>query len=732
MTASTPDSIKSFQKALKERILIFDGAMGTSIQNMELPSDAFSGTRFAKHAHDLQGNNDVLSLTLPDAITSIHDSFLSAGADIITTNTFNSNSISQMEYGLSDYTHELNKTSAQLARSCVDKHPGTQWVAGSLGPTNVTTSLSPDIDKPEKRSASFEDLINAYKDAIEGLVEGGIDFLLIETAFDTLNAKAAYCAIDDHRKQLNSSIPVIISGTITDLSGRTLSGQTPEAFWNSVRHMDPLAVGFNCSLGAKDLKGPITELARVADAPICLYPNAGLPNAYGEYDETPEYTASIIHELASNGIVNIVGGCCGTTPDHIHAIADIVTGDEPRIIPKIPPATRLSGLEPTTINQQSLLINVGERTNVTGSRKFANLIKENNFHEAAAVAREQVQNGAQILDVNMDDAMLDSEKAMVTFLRHIATEPEIAKIPIMIDSSDWSIIEAGLQQVQGKAIVNSISLKDGEEAFLSKARQARKYGAAVIVMAFDEKGQADTLERKVNICERAYTLLTSKGHFPPEDIILDPNIFAVATGIKEHDNYGKDFIDAVKELRKRCPIAQVSGGVSNLSFSFRGNDTLREAMHTVFLYHAVQAGLSMAIVNAGRLPIYEDIPADLRSVIEDVIFNRSEEASGMLLEAAKGSNESFLVEREGDSWRDMETLDRLVHSIIQGIDEFIIDDTEEARSLFSTAVEVIEGPLMDGMNIVGDHFGSGKMFLPQVVKSARAMKKAVAYLEPFI
>ena len=732
MTASTSDSIKSFQTALKERILILDGPMGTSIQNMGLPSDAFSGTRFAEHTHDLQGNNDVLSLTLPDAITSIHDSFLSAGADIITTNTFNSNSISQKEYGLDSYTHELNRTSAQLARSCVDKHLGTQWVAGSLGPTNVTTSLSPDIDRPEKRSASFDDLVNAYKEAIEGLVEGGIDFLLIETAFDTLNAKAAYCAIDDYREQFNSDIPVIISGTITDLSGRTLSGQTPEAFWNSVRHMNPLAVGFNCSLGAKDLKGPITELARVADAPICLYPNAGLPNAYGEYDEAPEYTASIIHELASNGIVNIVGGCCGTTPDHIHAIADIVTGDEPRVIPKISPATRLSGLEPTTINQQSLLINVGERTNVTGSRKFANLIKENNFHEAAAVAREQVQNGAQILDVNMDDAMLDSEKAMVTFLRHIATEPEIAKIPIMIDSSDWSIIEAGLQQVQGKAIVNSISLKDGEEAFLSKAKEARKYGAAVIVMAFDEKGQADTLERKVNICERAYTLLTRKGYFPPEDIILDPNIFAVATGIKEHDNYGKDFIDAIKELRKRCPHAQVSGGVSNLSFSFRGNDTLREAMHTVFLYHAVQAGLNMAIVNAGRLPIYEDIPADLRSVIEDVIFNRSEEAAGLLLEAAKGSNESFLVEKEGDSWRDMETLDRLVHSIVQGIDEFIIDDTEEARSLFPTAVEVIEGPLMDGMNIVGDHFGAGKMFLPQVVKSARAMKKAVAYLEPFI
>ena len=732
MTVSYSDRNAAFRKALAERILVLDGPMGTSIQALNLPAEAFSNDRFEGHPYDLQGNNDVLSLTLPNEITLIHKSFLESGADILTTNTFNSNSMSQKDYGLEHLVFELNKVSAQLARSAVDQFPGMQWVAGSLGPTNATASLSPDIDHPEKRKVSFTDLVQSYTEAIEGLVEGGADFLLIETAFDTLNAKAAYFAITDYRNRSNSDIEVIVSGTITDMSGRTLTGQTPEAFWNSVKHMEPLAVGFNCALGAKDLKGPIMELARVADTPICLYPNAGLPNAYGEYDETPEYTASIIHELASNGIVNIVGGCCGTTPDHIHAIADIVTGDEPRVIPKIPPATRLSGLEPTTINQQSLLINVGERTNVTGSRKFANLIKENNFHEAVAVAREQVQNGAQILDVNMDDAMLDSEKAMVTFLRHIATEPEIAKIPIMIDSSDWSIIEAGLQQVQGKAIVNSISLKDGEEAFLSKARQARKYGAAVIVMAFDEKGQADTLERKINICERAYTLLTSKGHFPPEDIILDPNIFAVATGIKEHDNYGKDFIDAVKELRKRCPNAQVSGGVSNLSFSFRGNDTLREAMHAVFLYHAVQAGLSMAIVNAGRLPIYEDIPAELRSVIEDVIFNRSDEAAGLLLEAAKGSNESFLAEKEGDSWRDMKILDRLVHSIVQGIDEFILDDTEEARSLFPTAVEVIEGPLMDGMNIVGDHFGAGKMFLPQVAKSARAMKKAVAYLEPFI
>ena len=732
MKLSPSDRNKAFKRALSERILIFDGAMGTSIQAMGFSPAEFTSERFEEHPRDLQGNNDILSLTSPDAIVSIHDSFLQAGADIITTNTFNSNAISQMDYGLESITRELNKVSAQLARSSVDRFPGTQWVAGSLGPTSATASLSPDIDRPEKRKVSFEDLFLAYTEAVEGLVEGGVDFLLIETAFDTLNAKAAYYAVDEYRNRSNSAIGVIVSGTITDLSGRTLSGQTPEAFWNSVKHTEPLAVGFNCALGAKDLKGPIMELARVADVPICIYPNAGLPNAHGEYDETPEFTASILYELATSGNVNIVGGCCGTTPEHIRAIVESVSGLPPRIVPDIPSATRLSGLEPTTITQDSLLVNVGERTNVTGSRRFANLIKDGDFHTAAAVAREQVENGAQILDVNMDDAMLDSEKAMVTFLRHIATEPEIAKIPIMVDSSEWSIIEAGLQQIQGKAIVNSISLKDGVEAFLSKARLARQYGAAVIVMAFDEEGQADTLERKVEICERAYGLLTSEGNFPPEDIILDPNIFAVATGISDHDNYGKDFIEAVTEIRMRCPKAQICGGVSNLSFSFRGNDSLREAMHTVFLFHAVKAGLSMAIVNAGRLPIYEDIPADLRETIEDVLFNRSEDASSRLLEAAQNSQDSFLVKEVGNSWRDLDTIDRLVHSIVQGIDEFIIEDTEEARSLFATAVEVIEGPLMDGMNIVGDHFGSGKMFLPQVVKSARAMKKAVGYLEPFI
>ena len=732
MTVSPSDRIETFQRALSERILIFDGAMGTSIQTIGLAPDAFTSKRFEGHTHDLQGNNDILSLTSSEVISSIHDSFLQAGADIITTNTFNSNAISQSDYGLESLTRELNKVSAQLARFSVDRFEGTQWVAGSLGPTNATASLSPDIDRPEKRKVSFTDLVQAYSEAVEGLVEGGVDFLLIETAFDTLNAKAAYCAIDDYRSRSNSTIGVIVSGTITDLSGRTLSGQTPEAFWNSVKHMEPLAVGFNCALGAKDLKGPIMELARVADVPICIYPNAGLPNAHGEYDETPEFTASILHELATNGTVNIVGGCCGTTPNHIRAIADSVSGVPPRIISEIPLATRLSGLEPTTITRDSLLVNVGERTNVTGSRKFANLIKDGDFDTAAAIAREQVENGAQILDVNMDDAMLDSEKAMVTFLRHIATEPEIAKIPIMVDSSEWSIIEAGLQQIQGKAVVNSISLKDGEDAFLSKAQQVRQYGAAVIVMAFDEDGQADTIERKIDICERAYALLTSKGNFPAEDIILDPNIFAVATGISDHDNYGKDFIEAVKQLRIRCPEAQVCGGVSNLSFSFRGNDSLREAMHTVFLFHAVNAGLSMAIVNAGRLPIYEDIPSELRKTIEDVLFNRSEDAGSRLLEAAQDSQDSFLVKEIGNSWRDLDTIDRLVHSIVHGIDEFVIEDTKEARSLFSTAVEVIEGPLMDGMNIVGDLFGSGKMFLPQVVKSARAMKKAVGYLEPFI
>ena len=732
MTVSPSDRKAAFQKALSERILVFDGPMGTSIQALNLTTEAFSNDQFEEHPYDLQGNNDILSLTLPDEITLIHKSFLEAGADIITTNTFNSNAISQEDYGLEHLVFELNKVSAQLARSAVDQFPGMQWVAGSIGPTNATASLSPDIDHPEKRKVSFTDLVQSYTEAVEGLVEGGVDLLLIETAFDTLNAKAAYFAIADYRNRNNSDIEVIISGTITDMSGRTLTGQTPEAFWNSIEHMEPLAVGFNCALGAKDLKGPIMELARVATVPICLYPNAGLPNAYGEYDETPEYTASILQELAVNGVVNIVGGCCGTTPLHIQAIVDGVSGVPPRTIPDLPARTRLSGLEPTTITTDSLLVNVGERTNVTGSKKFADLIKDGDFHAAVAVAREQVQNGAQILDVNMDDAMLDSESAMVTFLRHIATEPEIAKIPIMVDSSEWAIIEAGLHQIQGKAVVNSISLKDGVDEFLAKARLARQYGAAVIVMAFDENGQADTLERKLEICERAYNLLATEGKFPAEDIILDPNIFAVATGISEHDNYGRDFIEAVEQLRIICPKAQICGGVSNLSFSFRGNNSLREAMHTVFLYHAVKAGLSMAIVNAGRLPLYEDIPEDLRGTIEDVLFNRSAEASSKLLLAAQNSQDSFLTNETETSWRDLDTIDRLIHSIVQGIDDFIIEDTEIARGLFPSAVEVIEGPLMDGMNIVGDLFGSGKMFLPQVVKSARAMKKAVSYLEPFI
>ena len=732
MKNSPDDQITKIQDALLERILIFDGAMGTSIQDMGLDQDAFAGERFRNHPFDLKGNNDILSLTAPHTITAIHDSFLDAGADIITTNTFNSNAISQADYGLESHTREMNRISAQLARACVDNYPGDQWVAGSLGPTNATASLSPDIDRPEKRSASFNDLVNAYQEAVLGLIEGGVDFLLIETAFDTLNAKAAYCAIADYREQTGSEIPLIISGTITDLSGRTLSGQTPEAFWNSVEHMHPLAVGFNCALGVKDLKGPIIELARVANVPICLYPNAGLPNENGEYDETPTYMAAIIHELAIDGVLNIVGGCCGTTPSHIKAIADTAEGVLPRLIPKRSNDTRLSGLEPMTISPQSLLINVGERTNVTGSRRFANLIRSGDFHTAAAIAREQVENGAQILDVNMDDAMLDSEDAMVTFLRHIATEPEISKIPIMVDSSEWDVIEAGLQQIQGKSIANSISLKDGTDSFLSKARRARRYGAAVVVMAFDEDGQAETAERKVAICERAYKLLTEEADFPPEDIIMDPNIFAVATGISDHDNYGKAFLDAVEQIKSSCPHVQICGGVSNLSFSFRGNDSLREAMHTVFLFHAAEAGQSMAIVNAGQLPIYGDIPIALRETVTDVLFNRSPDAGTRLLDAAQDSQDSFVTKELKDSWRDLDTLDRLIHSIVHGVDDFIVDDTEEARTIFSNAVKVIEGPLMDGMNIVGDHFGAGKMFLPQVVKSARAMKKAVHYLEPFI
>jgi 5-methyltetrahydrofolate--homocysteine methyltransferase len=735
----TNNCLTKFKEILAQRIAILDGAMGTMIQSHKLEENDYRGERFKDWSSDLKGNNDLLSLTQPTIIRDIHTQYLQAGADIIETNTFNANAISMADYHMEALVYELNVASARLAREAADRvaqETGqVRFVAGALGPTNRTASLSPDVTNPGFRNVSFDQLVTAYSEAISGLMDGGVDLLLVETIFDTLNAKAALAAIDLYGETQGMPVPVMISGTITDASGRTLSGQVTEAFWNSLRHINPLSIGLNCALGAEELRPYIEELSQIADTYVSAYPNAGLPNEFGEYDQDPEAMAAIVQEFATSGLVNILGGCCGTTPKHIQAIAEAVRSLPPRQIPVLPQQCRLSGLEPCTIGPDSLFVNVGERTNVTGSAKFRKLIKEGDYDTALDVARSQVQNGAQLIDINMDEGMLDSEEAMVTFLNLVAAEPDIARVPIVIDSSKWSIIEAGLKCVQGKSIVNSISLKEGEAAFIAQAKLVRRYGAAVIVMAFDEQGQADTQQRKVEICTRCYRILTEQLGFPPEDIIFDPNIFAVATGIEEHNNYSVDFIEATKEIKKTLPHVKISGGLSNVSFSFRGNDRVREAMHSVFLYHAIKAGMDMGIVNAGQLAIYEDIPANLRERVEDVILNRRSDATERLLEIAeqyKHEGGAVTAQREDLSWREWPVTKRLEHALVKGIDEYIEADTEEARQQATKSLEVIEGPLMDGMNVVGDLFGAGKMFLPQVVKSARVMKKAVAYLIPHI
>ena len=729
---------QAFSALLKQRVVILDGAMGTMIQRHRLSEAQFRGERFAAWRSDLRGNNDLLSITQPQIITAIHRDYLLAGADVISTNTFNSNAVSQADYGMQSLAADLNLAAARLGRQAADEvgaDTGQQrFVAGALGPTNRTASLSPDVNDPGFRNVSYEQLVAAYAEAARALIDGGVDMLLIETVFDTLNAKAALYAVRAVLEERAVDLPIIISGTITDASGRTLSGQTTEAFWNSVRHARPTVVGLNCALGGKQLRPYIEEMARIADTYVCAYPNAGLPNAFGEYEETPQQTAAILREFASSGFVNVVGGCCGTTPEHIRAVARAVDGVPPRSLPRPARACRLSGLEPLNIDADSLFVNVGERTNVTGSPRFRKLIEAGDYAAAVDIARQQVANGAQIIDVNMDEGMLDSRAAMTRFLSLIAGEPDIARVPIMIDSSKWSVIEAGLKCVQGKPIVNSISLKEGEEPFLAQARQCMRYGAAVVVMAFDERGQADTLERKISICERAYGLLTGRIGFAPEDIIFDPNIFAVATGIDEHNRYSLDFIEAAAAIKQRMPAVHLSGGVSNVSFSFRGNGPVREAMHSVFLYHAIRAGLTMGIVNAGQLAIYEDIPPELRERCEDVILARRADATERLLEIAELFKAGPGGAKRGDDleWRKLPVEQRLQHALIKGLDEFVLGDTEEARLEAKRPLDVIEGPLMDGMNVVGDLFGAGKMFLPQVVKSARVMKKAVSVLIPYI
>ncbi|MGD0491543.1 MAG: methionine synthase [Steroidobacteraceae bacterium] len=739
MTASDyPARARSFLRLLEQRIVVLDGAMGTMIQRQRLAEADFRGARFADWPVDLSGNNDLLALTRPQVIAQIHREYLEAGADVVTTNTFNSTAISQADYRLQQLAPELNLAAARLARETADEVTRLtgrrRFVAGALGPTSRTASLSPDVNDPAYRNVDFDELAGAYAAAVRGLVEGGADIILIETIFDTLNAKAALYAVRETLDELGVDLPIIVSGTITDASGRTLSGQTTEAFWNSIRHAKPAVVGLNCALGGKQLRPYIEELSRIADTFVCAYPNAGLPNAFGEYDETSCETAEVLRDFAASGFVNMVGGCCGTTPAHIREVAEAVAGLEPRRIPRLAPACRLSGLEPLTIDGSSLFVNVGERTNVTGSAKFRKLIEAGDYAAAVDIARQQVANGAQIIDINMDEGMLDSQAAMVRLLRLIAGEPDVARVPIMLDSSKWSVIEAGLKCVQGKAIVNSISLKEGEEVFLAHAHKVMRYGAAVVVMAFDEKGQADTVERKVSICERAFKLLTERIGFAPEDIIFDPNIFAVATGIEEHNRYSLDFIEATAAIKRRMPLSHLSGGVSNVSFSFRGNDPVREAMHSVFLYHAIRAGLTMGIVNAGQLAIYEAIAPDLRERVEDVILARRPDATERLLEIAEQFKGGGGGVKRGDDleWRKLPVAERLKHALVKGLDEFVLEDTEEARLSAVRPLDVIEGPLMDGMNVVGDLFGSGKMFLPQVVKSARVMKKAVSVLIPYI
>jgi 5-methyltetrahydrofolate--homocysteine methyltransferase len=736
----------TLDRILEQRLLILDGAMGTMIQRRKLQEADFRGERFASHPHDLKGNSDVLVLTRPDVIGEIHREYLAAGADIIETNSFNAQAISQSDYALEPWCYEINLAAAKLARAAADEYTTNtpdqpRFVAGSIGPANRTLSISPDVNNPATRAITFDQLKNAYADQIRGLIDGGADLLLVETIFDTLNAKAALVALDEVREATGTTVPLLISVTITDRSGRTLSGQTLEAFYRSVEHARPWGIGLNCALGAREMRPHVVELARLANCWISCYPNAGLPNAFGQYDELPEETANLLREFAESGLVNILGGCCGTTPDHIAALVAAVKNATPRPRQKfelrtsnfeLSRVTHLSGLEPLAIRPDSNFQMIGERTNVTGSKRFARLIKEENYAEATTVALEQVRGGANLVDVNMDEGMLDSERAMTTFLNYIATEPEIARVPVMIDSSKWSVIEAGLKCVQGKSVVNSISLKEGEDDFLHKAKLVHRYGAAVVVMAFDETGQADTIERKVEICQRAYTLLTERAGFDPSDIIFDPNVLAIATGLEEHNAYAINFIEAARRIKASCPGVKISGGISNLSFAFRGNDVVREAIHAAFLYHAIKAGLDMGIVNAGQLAVYEDIPPDLLEHVEDVIFNRRPDATERMVafaEQVKGAGKK----REIDlSWRELPVERRLAHALVHGVVDFIEADTEEARQKLPRPLDVIEGPLMDGMKTVGDLFGAGKMFLPQVVKSARAMKRAVAHLEPFM
>jgi 5-methyltetrahydrofolate--homocysteine methyltransferase len=732
-----PDKVRQLESMLAERIIVFDGAMGTMIQERKLEEDEFRGDRFAGHKNPLKGNNDLLSLTRPDVILDIHRSFLAAGADILGTNTFNATSISQADYGTQALAREMNYESARIARQAVDEHMANhpddaRFVMGSLGPTNRTASLSPDVNRPEYRNISFSQLRDAYAEAALGLIEGGADLLVVETVFDTLNCKAALFGIANTFDELGCRLPLVISGTIVDASGRTLSGQTVEAFWYSIRHAKPFAVGLNCALGAAEIRPWIQDLSRVANCPVSLYPNAGLPNELGEYDDTPGNMSHILGGFAQDGLLNIVGGCCGTTPAHIEAIAVAVRGKPPRSIPE--PATwcRLSGLEPLTITPELNFLNIGERTNVTGSAIFRRLIQQDDYPAALEVARQQVENGAQIIDVNMDEGLLDGPKAMIQFLNLIASEPDIARVPVMIDSSRWDVLEAGLQCLQGKGVVNSISMKEGEETFIEQARMALRYGAAVIVMAFDESGQADSLEHRVAICVRAWKILTAEVGFPPEDIIFDPNIFAIGTGIPEHNNYGVDFIEATRQIKEACPGALISGGLSNISFSFRGQDRIREAIHSVFLYHAIRAGLDMAIVNAGQLEIYDEIDPRLRTAVENIVLNRTDDATEHLLELAQEFQGGARKEAADEQWRTLPVHDRLVHALVKGINSHIKEDTEQVRRESPRALDVIEGPLMDGMNVVGDLFGEGKMFLPQVVKSARVMKQAVAVLVPHI
>ncbi len=735
-----PDATPQLSAILAERTLVIDGAMGTLIQAHQLTEADYRGELFADHHSDLKGDNDLLSLTRPELIRDIHRDYLAAGADLVCTNTFNATRISQADYGLEDHCYEINRASAALAREAADEASTPErprWVAGSLGPTTKTASISPDVNDPGARNVGYDELVEAYLEAAAGLLDGGSDLLLIETIFDTLNAKAAIFAVETLFEREGRRWPVIISGTITDASGRTLSGQVTEAFWNSVRHARPLAVGLNCALGAKDLRPYVAELGRVADTFVAAHPNNGLPNAFGEYDDSPEVFGELVGEFATSGLVNLVGGCCGTTPEHIAALVEVAADAKVRRPAEVAPAMRLSGLEPVTITEESLFVNVGERTNITGSARFRRLIKDGDYDTGLTVAAQQVESGAQVIDVNMDEGMIDGVAAMDRFLKLIASEPDICRVPIMVDSSKWEVLEAGLKCIQGKPIVNSISLKEGEERFVEHARLCRKYGAAAVVMAFDEEGQADTLEKRQQICARAYRILTEEVGFPAEDIIFDPNVFAVATGIEEHASYGLDFIEAARWIKQNLPGALVSGGISNVSFSFRGNNPVREAIHAVFLYHAIAAGLTMGIVNAGALAVYDEVDAELRERIEDVVLNRRADAAERLLEIAERYNvvpgETNAAEED---WRGLPVAERITHSLVKGIDAHVEADTEELRLQIAAAggrpIEVIEGPLMDGMNVVGDLFGAGKMFLPQVVKSARVMKKAVAWLIPFI